>query len=77
MKTPNRRKFISHITLTAEVARTLDGHHQNFINCIRHGKRSRADIEIGHLSSSLCHLGNIAIRTGENAALRSCEGAEE
>ena len=43
----------------------LGGHHQDFIDCIRNNKRARADIEIGHLSSSLCHLGNIAIRTGE------------
>ena len=43
----------------------LAGHHQDFIDCIRNNKRSRADIAIGHLSSSLCHLGNIAIRTGE------------
>ena len=43
----------------------LGGHHRDFIDCIRNGERPRADIEIGHLSSSLCHLGNIAIRTGE------------
>jgi predicted dehydrogenase len=43
----------------------LGGHHRDFIDCIRNGKRPRADIETGHLSSSLCHLGNIAIRTGE------------
>ena len=43
----------------------LNGHHQDFIDCIRNNKRSRADIEIGPLSSSLCHLGNIALRAGE------------
>jgi predicted dehydrogenase len=39
-------------------------HAQNFIDCIASGNLPNADIEIGHLSSSLCHLGNIAIRTG-------------
>jgi hypothetical protein len=39
-------------------------HHRNFIECIRSGDRPNADIEIGHLSSSLCHLGNIATRVG-------------
>jgi hypothetical protein len=39
-------------------------HHRNFLECIRTGKRSNADIEIGHLSSSLSHLGNIATRIG-------------
>jgi predicted dehydrogenase len=37
-------------------------HHRNFLECIRNGKRPNADIEIGHLSTALCHLGNIATR---------------
>lgn len=41
-------------------------HHRNFIDCIRNGRTPNADIEIGHLSSSLCHLGNIAIRVGRS-----------
>ncbi len=40
----------------------LAAHHQNFLECIRTGKRPNADIEINHLSTSLCHLGNIACR---------------
>ena len=39
-------------------------HHRNFLECIKSGKRPNADIEIGHLSASLCHLGNIATRVG-------------
>ena len=42
----------------------LPGHHQNFFDCIRSGQRPNADIEIGHLTASLCHLGNIATRVG-------------
>ncbi|HEY0981425.1 Gfo/Idh/MocA family protein [Schlesneria sp.] len=42
----------------------LAAHHQNFLDCIRTGKRPNADIEINHLSTSLCHLANIATRTG-------------
>ena len=44
---------------------SLTPHAQNFIDCVRDGsdsKRPNADIEIGHLSSSLSHLGNIASR---------------
>jgi predicted dehydrogenase len=37
-------------------------HHRNFLECIRSGKRPNADIDIGHLSATLCHLGNIATR---------------
>ena len=39
-------------------------HIQNFIECIHNGKRPTADIEEGHKSTLLCHLGNIAQRTG-------------
>ena len=42
----------------------LAAHHQNFLDCIRTGSRPNADIEINHLSTTLCHLGNIATRTG-------------
>jgi predicted dehydrogenase len=41
----------------------LAAHHANFIECIRTGARPNADIEINHLSTTLCHLGNIATRT--------------
>lgn len=39
-------------------------HFANFLQCIRDSKRPNADIEIGHKSTLLCHLGNIAWRTG-------------
>ncbi len=42
----------------------LPSHHQDFLRCVRSGERPHADIEIGHLSSSLCHLANISTRTG-------------
>lgn len=39
-------------------------HHRNFLDCIKASSRPNADIEIGHLSASLAHLGNIATRVG-------------
>jgi predicted dehydrogenase len=41
-------------------------HFQNFADAVRSGKASdlRAPIEEGHLSSALCHLGNISYRLG-------------
>lgn len=39
-------------------------HVDNFIACIKSGQRPNADIEEGHKSTLLCHLGNIAYRTG-------------
>jgi predicted dehydrogenase len=47
-----------------------DSHHLlNFLECIRTGKRPNADIEEGHKSTLLCHLGNIAYRTGHTINL--------
>jgi predicted dehydrogenase len=39
-------------------------HQRNFLDCIKNGGRPNADIEDGHKSTRLCHLGNIALRTG-------------
>src|SRR5262249_35444506 len=39
-------------------------HLRNFLDCIKDGKRPNADIEDGHKSARLCHLGNIALRIG-------------
>ena len=39
-------------------------HHTDFFRAIRTGKTPAADIDGAHLSASLCHLGNIAARTG-------------
>ncbi len=45
------------------------GHHQNFIDAVRSRKRSdlNADIEVGHLSASLCHMANTSYRLGKKA----------
>jgi predicted dehydrogenase len=44
-------------------------HLQNFIDAIRDGTKLNAEIEEGHKSTLLCHLGNIAWRTTGGVAL--------
>lgn len=39
-------------------------HFMDFITAVRDGHRPNAEIEIAHKSTLLCHLGNIAYRTG-------------
>jgi predicted dehydrogenase len=39
-------------------------HHANWLECIRSRENPIADVAIGHRSATVCHLGNIAIRTG-------------
>lgn len=39
-------------------------HLENFVACARDGKRPNCDIEDGHRSTTLAHLGNISYRVG-------------
>ena len=39
-------------------------HHDNFLACIKSRELPICDVEIGHRSATVCHLGNIAIRLG-------------
>jgi predicted dehydrogenase len=40
-------------------------HTKNFLDCIKSRGTPVADIAIGHRSATVCHLGNIAVRTGK------------
>ena len=39
---------------------TAKNHYRNFVDCIKDRKKPVCDVEIGHRSSTVCHLGNIA-----------------
>jgi predicted dehydrogenase len=56
-------------------------HFQNFVDCVRSGSRPNADVEDGHKSTRLCHLGNIAYRTGRtiyfDSTAETIKGDEE
>ena len=62
------------------------GHHANFIKAVRSRKSSdlNADVLDGHLSSALCHMGNVSHRLGQAASrekiverLRDAKGMAE
>jgi predicted dehydrogenase len=40
-------------------------HHQNWLECIKTRKAPICSVEVGHRSATVCHLGNIAVRTGK------------
>jgi predicted dehydrogenase len=64
-------------TLTADEKRDSgQSHFENFIECIRSRKAEnlRASIDQGHLSTTLCHLGNISYRVGRSLKF---DGASE
>ncbi|QJW95253.1 Gfo/Idh/MocA family protein [Frigoriglobus tundricola] len=43
----------------------VTAHVSNFVAAVRGTEKPSAEIEIGHTSTRLCHLGNIAYRTGK------------
>lgn len=55
-------------TIAAGPSDQATPHHRNFLDCIRTRNLPTSDIEIGHVSSTLCHLGNIAHRLGRPVA---------
>ena len=44
-------------------------HQPNFIDCVRSRKQPNGDVEQGHLSACLVHLGNLAYRVGNKQLL--------
>ncbi len=57
--------------LSAPVATWIYYHFNNFIKTIRGEAKLNSPVDEGHKSVLLCHLANIAQRTGTHFALRS------
>ncbi len=47
-------------------AQNAGKHVANFLHCVRSGEVPHGDIELGHYTTSLCHLGNVATRLGRS-----------
>jgi len=43
-----------------------EGHHQNFLDCVRSRQQPFAAAEIGHRTATICHLNNIAMLVGRS-----------
>jgi hypothetical protein len=37
-------------------------HYKHFLECIKSRQKPITDVEVGHRSATVCHLGNIAVR---------------
>jgi predicted dehydrogenase len=69
--------YVARGKLTASPAEAIKGyeypkgestnvrHVANFFDCIKTRKLPVADVSIGHRSATVCHLGNIALRSGK------------
>ena len=61
--------------LVKEYKSNLGLHEANFIKALHSGQRSdlNAEIEIGHLSTTMCHMANISYRVGQQATVDEIE----
>ncbi len=46
-------------------ANRVNDHWANFLDCMRSREKPRSDIETMHYTTTVCHLGNLAYRTGK------------
>jgi predicted dehydrogenase len=46
--------------------RKVGDHTRDFLDCVKSRPKPRSDIESMHQTTKLCHLANLALRTGEN-----------
>jgi hypothetical protein len=58
----------------ADYAAFVSSHANNFVGAIRGDKKLTAEIEEGHKSTMLCHLGNIAFRVGRSIHCKPQDG---
>jgi hypothetical protein len=49
---------------TGENTDAFVNHYKNWLDCIVSRERCICDVEIGHRSATVCHLGNISLRLG-------------
>ena len=54
-----------------------EDHYQNFIKAVRSGKRAdlNADVLEGHISTAICHAGNVSYRLGKPAPIAEAKAA--
>lgn len=58
------KKLLEALPKGAERLYPSTNHMGNFIDCVRSRKRPTCDVEIGHRSVTVCHLGVISLRLG-------------
>lgn len=62
----NERELLSTpLPETSERLYFSNDHKGNFFDCLRSRKDPICDVEIGHRSASVCHLGSISLQTGK------------
>ncbi len=52
--------------MKGDARKCQNDHVRNFLDCTKDRKRPNADVEEGHYTATMCHLGNIATRLGRS-----------
>ena len=47
-------------------AANWQGHHRNFLDCVKTRARTIASAEVAHRSTTICHVANVCLRLGRN-----------
>ncbi len=61
-------------SIAAGPSELLEPHLQNFVDCVKTRSEPACSLETGHISSALCHLGNIAYRLGRSLRVNPATG---
>ncbi len=59
--------------VTADASDLQATHLRNFIDCVKTRTEPVANLKVGHISSTLCHLGNISYRVGRQIAFNATQ----
>lgn len=54
--------------ITADASELLTTHLRQFIDCVKSRQTPSASLQVGHLASTMCHLGNISYRVNREIA---------
>ena len=52
------------LTATQRGYEYMEGHHRDFLNCVRTRARTISAPEVAHRSTTTCHVANICLRLG-------------
>ena len=66
--TKQRKPMIEPLSSTGgDLTGTLNtSHARNFLDCVKNRQKPNADVEEGHRTAVMCHLGNISMRLGRS-----------
>ena len=62
----NTNPAMQPMEMKGDAKKCQNDHVRNFLDCMKDRKRPNADVEEGHYTATMCHLGNIATRLGRS-----------